>query len=179
MIDKQQFAQWMGILADRFNRSLAPPTQRAYYAVLSRALTTAEFTAGAERCFTRCTYWPSPAEILEAARPTPSLELAGAEVFADMLRWIGSPTLMDEASRRLSAPAFRAFLAVGGPAKFRALTIADEPFVRKAFVAAFVAATRDAGEAAAAGEAIARAPDYKRVNNGPQPIAALLGEVLP
>ena len=178
MIDKEVFARWMGIFADRFNRPLALPTQRAYFEILSRELSTSEFGAGAERCFSRCNYWPSPKEIVEAARPTPSLELAAADVFQDILRWNGAPNLMAEASRRLAPEAMRAFLAVGGPAKFRELTSAESPFVQKAFVTAFVAAARDAGEAQAAGEAISRGRDFKRVNNGPQPLKALMGEVL-
>lgn len=178
MIDTSTFAQWMGLLSDRFNRALAAPTQRAYFELLSRELTTAEFVAGAEQCFARCTYWPSPAEITAAAKPRGSSELAGAEAFADILRWNGTPELMAEARRRLSAPALRAFLAVGGPAKFRALTTDEEPFVRKAFVSAFVAA---------AGEAIARAgqegrieqPRTRRIASGPERLGELIGTVLP
>ncbi|HXF23298.1 MAG TPA: hypothetical protein VN602_02200 [Gemmatimonadaceae bacterium] len=179
MINSQEFARWMGVLGDRFNRPLAAPTARAYFEILSRDLTTAEFAAGAERCFESCKYWPSPKEIITAARPVASPELAAADVFADILRWNGRPNMMAEANERLTPEGMRAFLAVGGPAKFRELTSAEAPFVRKEFVAAFVAASRDAGEAKSAGEAISRARDYKRIDNGPQRIGSLLGDVMP
>lgn len=192
MIDTQIFAHWMGVLSDRFNRPLAAPTQRAYFEVLSRQLTTAEFIAGAERCFEVCTFWPGPKEIADAAKPIGDTELAGAELFAEVLRWNGRPQLMAEAERRLPAPALRAFLAAGGPGKFRTLTEAEAPFVRKAFIAAYVAAAADAAESERAGEAVARVearhhhaleasrdPARKRLSTGPQRIGELLPMVLP
>lgn len=189
MIDPAVFAQWMGVCSDRFNRPLAAPTQRVYFEILSRQLTTAEFVAGAERCVEVCTYWPSPREIAEAAKPASNAELAGAELFADILRWNGRPQLMAEAERRLAAPALRAFLAAGGPAKFRTLTEVEAPFVRKAFVAAYVAATAEAEEAARAGESVARIearqhhalerPRAKSLHSGPQRLGEIVDEVLP
>lgn len=189
MIDTQTFAHWMGVLSDRCNRPLAAPTQRAYFEVLSRQLTTAEFIAGAERCFETCTFWPAPKEIVDAAKPIGSPELEGAELFNEILRWNGHPQLMAVAERRLPSPALRAFLAAGGPAKFRTLTEAEAPFVRKAFVAAYIAAASLAAEAERAGEAVARVearhhhqlerPPTKRISTGPQRIGELLPSVLP
>lgn len=189
MIDTQIFAHWMGVLSDRFNRPLAAPTTRAYFEVLSRQLTTAEFVVGAEWCFATCTFWPSPKEIADAAKPIRNVELEGAELFADILRWNGHRQLMHEAERRLSPPALRAFLAAGGPAKFRTLTEAEAPFVRKAFVSAYSAAVSDAADAERAGEAVARVearhhralerPATKRINSGPQKLGEILPAVLP
>lgn len=188
MIDTAVFAQWMGLFSDRFNRALAAPTQRMYFEILSRDLTTAEFVTGAEQCFARCTFWPSPDEIRATARPQRpqgSLELAGAEAFADLLRWNGASDLAIQARRRLSEPAYRAFLAVGGAGKFRLLTQVEEPFVRRAFVSAYAQAAHDAAEVAAACEAtlrlgarrevgrIGESPSARRLSSGPE----RLGEI--
>jgi hypothetical protein len=69
MIEPDVFVERMAELADRFNRPLHEATQRRYYELLNRELTTEEFVAAAELAFRNSSFWPSPGELIQFIHP--------------------------------------------------------------------------------------------------------------
>jgi hypothetical protein len=64
MIDKDAFIAGIAVLAGAFGREVDAPVQRAYYAVLSREMTTEEFEQAVTLTLSSETFWPSPAVLL-------------------------------------------------------------------------------------------------------------------
>lgn len=71
MIDKRAFLRELGLLADRFGRTVSEPVIARYYDTLNRTLTTTEFEAAARIVFDTDTFWPAPARFIELAHGNP------------------------------------------------------------------------------------------------------------
>lgn len=149
MIDRTEFAKVMGVFADRIGRPLAPATAEVYFETLGEALTTEEFVAGARIVFRAHTFntWPAPQQFIDAVRPGQDPALAGAEMFEDVVKAVGS--MYDDHNARvqrlaaLGPIAERAYRAAGGYRDFVNVLEKDRPFLRNRFVEAFVAATEE------------------------------------
>lgn len=79
MLDKRAFMREMGMLAERFGRTISDPVMLRYYDSLSRDLTTPEFEHAARVIFDEDQFWPAPARFRDAARGGNPKELASAE----------------------------------------------------------------------------------------------------
>jgi hypothetical protein len=181
MINKTAFTQWITLFGEKFNKPLSAPSQLVFYDLCNAELTTDEFVAGAKLVYRDNTFFPSPKELIEKAKPTANPALEAADVFRDILTWNGSENLMAAARVKLTDIGLRAFLAVGGPAKFRTLLASEEVFVRREFVAAYTAARQDAKERERADRMLAevQAPAHLHGNTirkltGPQHIGDAL-----
>lgn len=140
MIDRDEFSTWMGVLADRFGRALKPPTIRAYYAVLSAELTTEQFVAAAAITLRDATFWPSPKEIVERAKPVAAPALTAAEAWvkvhdiaAGISKFGRSSSEKAQLIAELGPAALRAFHAVGGQRAWTDLLEADVKWLKKEF----------------------------------------------
>ena len=79
MLDKRTFLRELGMLAERFGRTISEPVMLRYYDTLSRDLTTADFERAARIIFDEDQFWPAPARFRDAARGGNPKELAEAE----------------------------------------------------------------------------------------------------
>lgn len=68
MIDHGVFVAGMATLAGAFAREMDEGLQRAYFAVLSGELNTAQFEDAVSETLKRERFWPSPSVILQHAR---------------------------------------------------------------------------------------------------------------
>jgi hypothetical protein len=138
VIDRLSFAKVMGGFADRVGRALAPETAEMYYDVLSSALTTTEFLAGARIVFRSHAYntWPAPQQFIAAAKPEAAAKLTGSEVFEKVLALTNDPRITDHAQQvaALGPIVERAYRAAGGYREFRDVLEADVKWIRKLFV---------------------------------------------
>lgn len=151
-IDRVAFARVMGGFADRIGRPLAPETADMYLDVLSEALTTEEFLAGARIVFRthRFNTWPAPEQFVEAVKPQSAPELAAAEIFERVLA-IAANAYRPYSERlaeitALSAVAARAYHAAGGRRDFETVLEADVPWLRKRFVERYEEAMDEAAK---------------------------------
>lgn len=183
MIDKDVFKTWAGILGDRFNKVLASPTLRVMYFSLSESLTTDEFIVGCKRAFDECTFWPTPKEIIEFAKPVAVVRVSGAEVFRDILTWNGSENMMSVARQRLDEAGMQAFLGIGGAARFKKMKVDDEMWARKEFIELYEAAVKNIDSMSKTERARLGAHKYPvlvgetpgpKINKGPESAAQLL-----
>ena len=71
MLDRGAFLREMGLLAERFGRSVSEPVIARYFDALRVALTTPEFVAAARVIFDHDAFWPAPARFVELARGNP------------------------------------------------------------------------------------------------------------
>lgn len=143
MISREKFAYWCGVLSERFNRQLSPPTYGEYFAALTDAGLTDDELDKAMRHVFRCSiYWPSPKEIVAVVRP----ELSANTLF---YRLTAKPTghglvgpfwEKTDIITRFGERAYAAFVDVGGNDRLRALTSQNENFVRREFERAYNAA---------------------------------------
>jgi hypothetical protein len=139
MIDKDTLLGWLGIFTERFNQPAMSPAVIREFAWGLGDLDTDEFVIGARHVFNVNRFFPSPQEILEAARPSDSVELVAAEALEDVMRWRGKGELADHV---LSETISRAISAIGGISRLASATESDLPWIRKEFVAAYVSADR-------------------------------------
>lgn len=151
MIDRMQFARVMGGFADRIGRALAPATAEMYYAVLTRALDTAEFVAGAEVVFGTHQFntWPAPQQFIDAAKPPEAVALVGGELFERVLS-IAANAYRPSAEREseiaaLGPDAVRAYRAAGGRREFENVLESDVKWLRRTFCENYVAAVTEGG----------------------------------
>jgi len=79
VVDKRVFLREMGMLAERFGRTVSEPVMLRYHEILTGALTTLDFERAAFAIFRDDQFWPAPARFLDAARGGNPKELAGAE----------------------------------------------------------------------------------------------------
>lgn len=136
MIDKETFAVWMGVLADRYSRELQVPTLQAYYVALEE-LETDEFVVGVQRVFKRGTFFPSPQEIIDATRPAPTHELRALAAFSDA---IDGRTIEDDTAKA-------AIRLMGGSVTLRdSTTTFTLPGMQRRFVDTYVAIARSNAE---------------------------------
>lgn len=147
MIEKEIFAQFMGLIAGRIGRELDGPVFAEYYRHLSSELTTEQFIGAATLVFRSWSAeyrnWPSPEQFIALIRPAASPTLSAGEAFERVLEIANRhPQLPGFAMRQgdmqaLGAATLRGFLAAGG---FRELTNApldQVPWLRKRFVDAY------------------------------------------
>jgi hypothetical protein len=171
MIDRTVFRDWIVVLCEKFNKPLSPPSQLVFYDIVNAELTTEEFVVGARLVFRDNQFFPSPKDIIDKAKPAGDPAIEAADVFRDILTWNGAENLMAEARRRLTDVGLRAFLAVGGPGCFRRLTVDQEVWARKEFIARYVEAKKDAEERGRVDLALADSQEARiaahrdRVNN--------------
>lgn len=78
-LDKRTFLRELGMLAERFGRTISEPVMLRYYDTLSRELTTSEFEHAARVIFDEDQFWPAPMRFRDAARGGNPKELASAE----------------------------------------------------------------------------------------------------
>lgn len=143
-IDRQEFATWMSVLADRIGRSLKPPTVNVYYAILSRQLTSTEFVAAMTLAVERSKFWPSPAEIVEFVKPKADTSLAAAESLNGIRERIhkagGIQFVKRDLYDGLDPSARRALSAVGGFGAIVNVTESEWPFLQKRWADAYTGA---------------------------------------
>lgn len=77
-IDKRAFIAELGMLADRFGRTVSEPVVLRYYDTLSRRLTTQQFLEAARVIFDRDKFWPEPMRFVEIVRGNPEADSATA-----------------------------------------------------------------------------------------------------
>lgn len=150
MIERDAFQYWMGCIADRTNRVLAPPTYQEYYKALVGELTNDEFVEAARLVFRNAQFWPSPKDFIDAIKP--DARAYAARIF----EWIRSDArhfdgvthfwIATEIQAEHGAPALAAFRAIGGGERFRSLEAKDLPFALKEFADAYVRASTDAAK---------------------------------
>jgi hypothetical protein len=167
MIEPDTFVERMAELADRFNRPLHEATQRRYYELLSRELTTEEFIAAAELAFRNSSFWPSPRELIEFIHPPRDLGLEASQAFDKMLAMgephpMGTCWLKSKIVEELGEATAVAFSAIGAQGRLRSITTDDLPWARREFIAAYKAAAIDTNHALAAREAL-RFPRQQRL----------------
>jgi hypothetical protein len=167
MIEPDVFVERMAELADRFNRPLHEQTQRRYYELLNREITTEEFIGAAELAFRNSSFWPSPKELIEFIHPPRDLTLEASQAFDKMLA-LGEPHPMGTCWLRskivdeIGEPAAVAFSAIGAQGRLRGITTDDLPWARREFIAAYKASAVDTSHAVAAREAL-RFPQQQRM----------------
>lgn len=172
MINTDVFIERMAELADRFNRPLHEATQRRYYELLNRELTTEEFVAAAELAFRNSGFWPSPRELIEYIHPPRDLGLEASQAFDKVLS-LGEPTphgtswLRSKIVDEIGESAAVAFSAIGAQGRLRNITVDDLPWCRREFIAAYKAAAIDTNHLVAAREAM-RFPQQQRQHQLPE-----------
>jgi hypothetical protein len=170
VIDKEIFAQRMGLLAGRIGRELEGAVQAEYYRALSRMLTTEQFVAATALCFatwdSAYRNWPSPQQLVEMVTPVAEPSLSGAEMFERVFGIYNDPRLsIDQRKTQLQllgATAVRAFHASGGRREFENVLEADVRWIRKTFVDAYESVTENAESERAANLALASASEAVR-----------------
>lgn len=75
MIDRGVFIAGMATLAGSFGREMDEGLQRAYYAVLSPELSTAQFEGAVAETMKCERFWPSPAVLLQHAEASESAKM--------------------------------------------------------------------------------------------------------
>lgn len=85
MINRTEFTKHLGLLLDRFGRSMSEPTIAEYYRLLNAELTTDAFQRAAREIFRHDQFWPSPQRFVDAAQGGSSKELAEA-AWGEVLR---------------------------------------------------------------------------------------------
>lgn len=167
MIQPDVFVERMAELADRFNRPLHEATQRRYYELLNRELTTEEFIGAAELAFRNSSFWPSPRELIEFIKPPRDLGLEASHAFEKLLS-LGEPHpsgtfwRRDNVLAELGEAGVTAFSAIGAQGRLRGITTDDLPWCRREFIAAYKAAAVQNGHEIAAREAL-RFPRQQRL----------------
>ncbi len=149
MNDRKAFAGGMALLGVTFGREVDRPRIRAYWLALSD-LEDAEFQLAVAKL---CAGWksspaemfPLPATIRAYARPYVDPAAAAVRLFDQVQRLgdylpTGTRWSMAKIGQQLGWAAAEAFSAAGGSSAFANLTERDLPFVRKAFVDAYLRA---------------------------------------
>lgn len=152
MISSETFAKGWALMV--ISLANAPreddDTSRVYYGILSRHLTDEEFIGAVERVLETERFWPSPAVILQAARP-PAKEASEQlrALVSDVNAHGGFRFYPPEKFRALPAPVREGISAVGG---LRAIAMCEEhqwQWLERRFTAAYNDATMAARRAPA------------------------------
>jgi hypothetical protein len=140
MIDKEQFAAGMALLAGAYGREIDGPVQRMYFGILSAKLTTEEFQQALKDTMATETFWPSPAVILSKVprlredRPARALEHVNRVLSAHGgHRFLSYDTYHTE----FDAPTKAAIAAVGGLSAITSCTEERYAGLSKRFTNAF------------------------------------------
>lgn len=168
MMDRERFSSAMASMAATlplFGREFSAKFQAVYWHALAD-LSDEDFEAAAMRCLRELKQFPTPAELLERARPKTDDELLASRTFLAILRrpryspGRGDYWDREEIESRHGRAAAGAFVVAGGTVGFRAASDPDkERFIRRDFVTTFrrlvaedpTAATPDPVPAVAAG----------------------------
>jgi hypothetical protein len=148
VIDPTTFGMWMGTWAERLGgKALSAPTSAAYYAALSRELTTEQFDAAMQIVFAthRFNTWPAPAEIIAAVKCAPDDRIAAVDAFDGVVRIVtgyatpgtreSSKTYREEQLlREFGSVASTAYRCTGGWRRFRDMTESAVEYVRRDFL---------------------------------------------
>lgn len=130
MISEKKFAVGMALLADRFNRDVSAAVAKGYLGVLNAAgMNFEEWEAATEYVFRHNRFFPSPQELIEAARG--SAEEAAEREWGEIMR-----AFRDNVKPELSKAGREAYENVGGY-----FTLSEEPthFIRPQFLKAYLA----------------------------------------
>lgn len=146
MIDKEQFAIAMGLLSDRFNRSLHPGMAAFYHETLSAELTTEDFLIASRLAMRQSEFWPSPQRLIDYVKPPRDLTLEGAQMFEAVRKLSeyapqGGTFWRREKVADLGGPALAGFDAIGANEGLKTLEPRYLSVMRKDFIEAFVAAS--------------------------------------
>lgn len=167
MIERTVFAQLMAAMSQRIGKALGDEALAMYFAILSEELTTEQFQAGMKGIFRDHAFatWPSPAEIVQRAKPAGELRaLAAWSALEDVLRRrvAEKPLVPQLQACGVDALTIATFLAIGGLSRWRSLNDFRFDAMRSEFLERFAEAERlPAGErqqliAAHGGHAVAR-----------------------
>jgi hypothetical protein len=167
MINKEVFAQRMGLLAGRIGRELEGAVQAEYYRHLAAMLTTEQFVAATAIAFatwdSAYRNWPSPKQLVEMVTPIATPALSAAEAFERVLAITNDPRIpIGERMPKIQAmgaTTVRAFRAAGGRRDFENVLEDQVVWVRKRFVDAYADACDNADAERAANLALASASE--------------------
>jgi hypothetical protein len=150
MIPQERFAYWWALWCERWNRNPpngpTPAYTREFYRAVS-CLEPDEWEAAAAAVFAGPGYFPSPADVLEKVRPADAdlagLKLEAAHQFEQVLTLAsygphGATWRRGAIETNLGPLALKAFDLAGGQARFRTMTEADQHWVQREFVNAYV-----------------------------------------
>lgn len=140
MIEKEQFITGMALLSGAFGREVDGPIQRAYYAVLSKQLTTAEFERAVSITLETETFWPSPAVLIgKVKQDTQARALSALEHVNRVTGQAGGYRFLpvETFHREFDAPTRVAIAAVGGLGAIGNVSEDRYSTLQKKFVAAY------------------------------------------
>lgn len=154
MIDKQVFANYMGLLAGNFGREVDGAVSRLYYGVLSPHLTTEQFVDAMNRTMATETFWPAAAVILEKAGVSPHQRSEGAlrMVSNALFEHGGYRFLPAEISTSWDAATWAAIREIGGLKEITLCTEERWPKLQAKFRRAYEAALAPAPALSAGGK---------------------------
>jgi len=150
----EALTQGMAMLAEAFpHREVTRATMRLYGVMLAD-LDDDEFSHGVKVCIRKAKYFPSVAELVEAARPAPNAMELG-QLFAKIELRACLNASLEQIARELGSDVRRCIVAVGGLNEFKRLDQGNNrPFLLRRFIEAMVETHRDHASAE-----IAPAPD--------------------
>lgn len=149
-IDHTTFSYWWALWCEKWNRKPSPAFLREFHQAVDW-LHTDEFEAGARTLWHGSGFFPSPAELVEKARPASgdaALRLEASQAF-DAIQRSGRHTAHgptwhpDDIAANIGPVALHAFGVAGGQSRFRHLTEQDEHWARKTFCDAYVDLARE------------------------------------
>jgi hypothetical protein len=155
VLDKRVFLRELGMLADRFGRTVSEPVMLRYFEILAGALSTADFERAAYQIFREDQFWPAPARFLDAARGGNPKDLAAAE----WERLVSACAAGQTDVAFLSPAGVAGMRAAGG---WRAIAFAEGESRQAALRRAFTSAWLDASGTAPDGRALP-APEIEMV----------------
>lgn len=140
MIDRQRFAEGMGVLGGSFGRVVDDAVIHAYYVTLSPRLDTAQWERAVHAVLARETFWPSPAKLLELSGRGSDDE-AGRAAFralVDDLRQHGGHRFYPHERFAALPDAVRAGVKrIGGLQAISGMSVEREAMVAKQFLEAY------------------------------------------
>lgn len=139
MIDKDVFANEMGLLAGTYRYEADTPVLQAYYAALSAHLSTDEFRVAVRAVVATERFWPSPAVILEkAGRDAETVaQAAFSHMHATLNNHGGYRFLPHEKFQEFDAGTKAGIKAIGGLRELTECTEQRWPGLVKRFVKAY------------------------------------------
>lgn len=143
-LDKRAFLAELGMLADRFGRTVSEPVMLRYYDTLNQRLSTDEFLRAARVIFDRDKFWPEPMRFVEVVHGN-----ASEQADAAWNALVAAAAMGDHPA--VNGLPLRALRATG--VKFRDVELATDhrlAAIRKQFVTAYQRLAADGGAAPAA-----------------------------
>ena len=139
MIDTEQFAQGMALLAGAYGRQVDGPVAKLYFDALSPQLDTEEWQRAVRIVVLHEEFWPSPAVIVRYAKGAPNERSRAALdlVVATLKRYGGFRFLPVNVAQDFSPATWAGISAVGGLAAISLCTEDRWPTLAKRFREAF------------------------------------------